>query len=192
MPYALIRTVFLLRHAQEEPGTSGPSGGGLSPLGRSQAASVATRLEGYAPERLVTSSLLRAAETAAIVARRFESLTPEIDDDLRECIPVVPDGFAERFAKMDPARLEANQVRLERAWGRYFEDPVPGRVVLVAHGNVIRYLIARVLGAPVTHWARMDIQNAGLCRVDWREGAGRQLTGFNDVGHLPLDLQTFT
>jgi len=56
----------------------------------------------------------------------------------------------------DVARCEAN---LHGAWARYFR-PTPEAdqyEVLVCHGNVLRWLVARALGLDSLKWSRMDI-----------------------------------
>lgn len=188
----LQRTVWLLRHGQESPDRPPPLGGRLTELGQRQAALTAQRIAELPVQRIIASSLHRAAETAQIVAARFPAVEIEYTEELWECLPVIPPHLTTYLPALAPETIAANQARLDRAYQRYFvDDTLPGMTLLVCHGNVIRYLLCRVLGMPGEEFARFDIFNCGLCRVDWKTTLGRQVTGLNDVGHLPPDLQTY-
>ena len=187
-----MSAVLLLRHGQEASARDLPNGGGLSSLGQRQAALTAERLrDEVSLRRIVSSTLTRAVETAEFVQKVFPRLSLEKTDALRECIPNVPPHLAETFPRVSGDALQRNQARLEGVFETYFSAPPEGTVLLVCHGNVIRYLVARTLGLHRTGWMGMDIQNAGLCRISWHKSFGRQLTGFNDVGHLPAATRTF-
>ena len=188
----LVRTVFLLRHGQHAPDAPDNLGGGLTALGRRQAKRVSRRLAEQGIGRLVASDMRRARETAEILAAAVPSLALEIDPDLRECVPSVPPGqqvfYPEGVRQGDCA---ACRERLDRAYDRHFEAPAAGNTVLVAHGNAIRYLLCRVLDLPTDAWAKFDINNCGLCRVDVKTMLGTQVTGLNDIGHLSPSMVTF-
>ncbi len=192
MDIQLLRTIWLLRHGQEAPERPRPLGGHLTELGRQQAELVAQRLADYPITRIVASTLHRAAETAQIVATRHPSLTIEYTEDLWECTPAIPPHLAEHFAHLTPEAVAASRARLDSAYQRYFvDDTQEGMTLLVCHGNVIRYLLCRALDLAGEEFARFDIFNCGLCRVDWKTVLGRQVTGLNDAGHLPLGMQTY-
>ncbi len=192
MEIQLLRTVWLLRHGQESPDRPRPLGGHLTELGRQQAVLAAQRIADLPVQRIVASTLHRAAETAQIVAARFPAVEIEYTEDLWECTPAIPPHLAAYLPALPSETIAANQARLDRAYQRYFvEDETPGMTLLVCHGNVIRYLLCRALDLPGEEFARFDIFNCGLCRVDWKTVLGRQVTGVNDAGHLPLEMQTY-
>lgn len=192
MEIQLLRTVWLLRHGQESPDRPRPLGGHLTELGRQQAALAAQRIADLPVGRIVASTLHRAAETAQIVAARFPTVEIEYTEDLWECTPAIPPHLAAYLPALPPETIAANQARLNRAYARYFvEDETPGETLLVCHGNVIRYYLCCALNLPGEEFARFDIFNCGLCRVDWKTVLGRQVTGVNDAGHLPLEMQTY-
>lgn len=62
--------------------------------------------------------------------------------------------------------------------------------LIVAHGNLIRYLICRVLGASPRAWASMRINNCGLSEVVVESDGSLTLASYNDTGHLPPRLVT--
>ena len=188
----LVRTVFLLRHGQHAPDAPDDLGGGLTPLGRCQARRAARRVAEQGIGRLVASNMRRARQTAEILAAEVPSLVVEIDPDLRECVPSVPPGQQVFYPQgVRQGDCAACRERLDRAFERYVETPAAGNTVLVAHGNAIRYLLCRVLDLPTDAWAKFDINNCGLCRVDVKTMLGTQVTGLNDIGHLSPSMVTF-
>lgn len=192
MDIQLLRTVWLLRHGQESPDRPRPLGGHLTELGRQQAELTAQRMADYPITRIVASSLHRAAETAQIVAAHHPGLAIEHSEELWECTPAIPPHLAAYLSDVTPEVVAVNRARLDRAYQRYFvDDTTPGMTLLVCHGNVIRYLLCRALDLPGEEFARFDIFNCGLCRVDWKTVLGQQVTGLNDAGHLPLEMQTY-
>ncbi len=188
----VVRTVVLLRHGQHTPEAPDDFGGGLTALGRCQARCAARRVAEQGIGRLVASNMRRARQTAEILAAEVPSLVVEIDPDLRECVPSVPPGqqvfYPEGVRQGD---CTACRERLDRAFERYVETPAAGNTVLVAHGNAIRYLLCRVLDLPTDAWAKFDINNCGLCRIDVKTMLGTQVTGLNDIGHLSPSMVTF-
>ncbi len=107
------RYIFLVRHGQNDHTSPPPdrSGGGLTAIGRQQAAATAERLaallsplrnetpanEGLppagAPGCIHTSTLRRARQTAEIIGARFLDTPLEISQDLEECIPYLPQKY---------------------------------------------------------------------------------------------------
>lgn len=186
-----FRTVWMLRHGQESPERPRPLGGHLTELGRAQAERAAARLAAIPFDRIVASTLLRAAETAQIVAARHPSIEIEYTEDLWECSPSVPPGQEIFFPNLTPEAAARCREWLDRAYTRYFETETPETVLLVGHGTATRYLLCRVLGLPLDSWAIFDLMNCSLTRVEWKTILGRQLTGFNFIDHLSAEMQTY-
>ncbi len=191
MDIQLLHTVWLLRHGQEALERPKPLGGYLTELGRQQAELTADRMADYPLTRIIASTLHRAAQTAQIVAARHPHIEIEYSEDLWECVPSLPAGQEAFFTDLSPAKFAQCRQKLDRAFDRYFQEDERGTTLLVAHGNVIRYLICRVLDMPLDAWARFDCLNCSLARVDRKTLLGQQLTGFNDVGHLPSEMWTY-
>jgi serine/threonine-protein phosphatase PGAM5 len=61
--------------------------------------------------------------------------------------------------------------------------------VVVCHGNLIRYFVARVMGGELDAWVRMGTFHCGISQIeivdDWAV-----LVCHNDSGHLPADKRT--
>ena len=188
----LLRTVIMLRHGQHNQAAPNQLGG-LTELGRRQARLAAERLAQEPIDRIVASDFRRAQQTAEEVARHHPAVAIETDADLCECVPSVPPG-QEFFY---PDGVQASQTAscrecLDHAYARYFESDSEGTTLLVGHGNAFRYLLCRVLAVRLDAWARFDIRNCGICRVASKSLLGTQVAGFNDTGHLPASMLTYS
>jgi serine/threonine-protein phosphatase PGAM5 len=107
-------------------------------------------------------------------------------DLLREAIPT---AIAERVTT--PAQVRADRSRADRAYERLFRPSRADRTELVVcHGNIIRYLVCRGLGVPVSAWSRMAMQNCGITRVRVREGGVTILASHNEIAHLPKRMRS--
>ena len=159
-----LRSVILLRHGQHNDAAPNQLGG-LTELGKKQVAATAERLRDESIDRIVASEFRRARQTA--------------DEEV-----FYPEG-------VKASQTAECREHLDRAYSRYFESDNEGTTLLVCHGNVIRYLLCRVLAVRLDAWARFDIHNCGICRVSSKTYLGTQVTGLNDVGHLPASLLTY-
>ena len=187
----VLRTVILLRHGQQEGSVPGDLGG-LTETGCRQAALAAERLSMEPIDRIVSSGLPRAEQTARAVARHHASVEIETDADLCECVPSVPQGQEVFYPDgVEAAHTTSCREALDRAFARYFEPGSEGTTLLVGHGNAFRYLICRVLDLALDDWARFDMHNCGISTIAVKTLLGTQVTGLNDTGHLPPELLTY-
>lgn len=188
------KTLILVRHGQYHK-AEGKILEKLTTLGRKQARLAGKRLRDYPIDRIVHSTMPRAEETATIVQEEtgFQG-EMEACDDLRECVPGFPKHLQKKTGHTDLKKLKRDQAQLDRAFKKYFTSPKKDSVeIIVCHGNVIRYLVCRLLGADPLAWIRMDIQQCGISVVELRsEGDFRELLiSHNDVGHIPMHQRTF-
>lgn len=214
------RYLYLIRHAQAEPHfpPGDPLGPPLTSLGCEQAGRLADRLSHIPLDAIYTSPLHRASATAAILAARFPAAAVDTTILLEECIPFLPPYFKDWYQRLgsqsdhqistvpermrlwlnlwprsvDFSLIERGEPRASQAFATFFK-PAPDRVVreaLVSHGNLLRYFVARAMGAPPETWTRLDSHNAGLSIVYIPPDAPASLVAHNDTGHLPLELRT--
>ncbi len=186
--------LFLARHG-EVSGTGAYIGSSDPPLtetGRSQALTLARALP-LSPVRCLCSPLLRARQTAGIVAR-YHDLAPEYIADLREI------DFG-RWEGLTFADIEASEAELVGRWlsdGADFTFPegenirsfrrrvcalapaltALGNTLVVAHGGVIRALICYFLGLELDEYLSFDVRPGGLTILRINKG-GATLKGFN-------------
>jgi len=113
---------------------------------------------------------------------------------LQECVPGFPKHLRKKFGFTDSAKLKSHKARAELAFEKYFKASRKNSViVLICHGNIIRYLICRTLGIDTLKWRQMDIQQCAISIVEVRaKGPDRLvLLSHNDVGHIPKGKRTF-
>jgi serine/threonine-protein phosphatase PGAM5 len=187
-----VRTLVLVRHgAYDEADPRDPDiGRALTAEGQEQARLAGARLArlGIRFDALHASTMTRARQTAEIIGRDV-GLAPQLSRDLRECTP--PTVRADVMALQSAGGPDSCRQALERAWSRYLR-PSPERdstEIMVCHGNVIRYLVSRVLGLGPALWLNMSIANCSVSMVQVRADGRTRLVSFDDVGHLALPTQ---
>ncbi len=142
-------------------------------------------------EAIVASPLSRCAEFAQRLGQRLRIPVTEAQG-LREI------GFGE-WEGADPAALyAADPAAVENFWTNPVAYPPPGgepvtdfqdrvietyqtiidsysgkHLLMVAHGGVIRMVVAHILGMPATHLFRMEVPYAALSRICVEEGIPR-------------------
>ena len=155
-------TLYFVRHAESEANAAGRFAGQTdSPLtarGREQAEAVAEFLGNVRFDRVISSDLARARDTAAAIARRqgLELETTidlrEIDvgdaegrpfDDLRQRPDWTPDGFV-RWPGGES--LEQAYARARRAIDRIVSESPRATVCIVGHGGIARILVSHFMG----------------------------------------------
>ncbi|MFE7201537.1 histidine phosphatase family protein [Pseudonocardia alni] len=201
-----LRRVTLLRHGQTEYNSVGRMQGHLdtrlTDAGRAQAAAVAPRLAQERFDRVITSDLTRAHDTATAVAGAV-GLPLSVDKRLREThlgdwqgrtIAEIgaddPGAIAEwrsdpRFTPPGGESRVDVVVRslpvVEELDLEYAADPEERSVLLVAHGGMIAGMVCGLLDLPQSSWPVIG----GLGNTRWAVVARRddhprwRLSGYN-------------
>jgi broad specificity phosphatase PhoE len=186
-PDGAPRTIILMRHGEtvwnRERRVMGDSDVPLSSEGRRQCRCVAALLGGLGVDAVVSSPLVRAAESAEIVAKELGlAVTP--DPDLSEVRFGRWQGKTYREIVDDPdyAGYVADPVKTPTPGGETIADVQRrglaslsrhrerSRVLYVSHGDVIRSLVCHLLHMPLAEFRRIRIDNCGLTAA--REVAG--------------------
>jgi serine/threonine-protein phosphatase PGAM5 len=111
-------------------------------------------------------------------------------DLLRECAPPSrADNVSDADSLVD--RKECKE-QLDQAFAQFFVPAygAPETDVLVAHGNVIRYLVTKALGVDTKAWIGMSVAHASVTMIQIF-GAGKfEVITVGDVGHLPPNMQS--
>jgi len=179
----------------------------LTERGRRDASRLAERLEGVPIDRIISSPLGRAVETAQILAGRVH-VNVETDDRLTELDYGAWEGLTVEEIDLqfpgerdlysgDPAshpvgggesgfavaaRVGAFMEELI-SWG--LDDATDRTVILIGHSSLNRVLLASVMGVPLTDYRRRFMQDwASLTVLRWenREDGPMLLLG-NDQSH---------
>ena len=154
--------LFLVRHGQSQWNADrrlqGQADISLSDVGREQSLAIAGTLRALGPERVIASDLMRVRETADLLGypdHEVTELLREIDvgawtgrfiDDLLAEDPVAYQGWrAGRFTPPDGESWADFKERTGRVVADLWRD-TPGRVLVVAHGGVIRAILEDLLG----------------------------------------------
>lgn len=138
------------------------------------------------PQRaLLHSTSRRARETAA----KLPSTLPELEV-----------WNADLLRETDPTK---NPLRAEEVFQRIFVAPPVGvtdTLIVVAHNNIILYLLMRSAGVPIERacqaWALFHLQHASLTRVDVIGGKPgtenrMQIISVGAAGHIPRESLTW-
>lgn len=195
----MATTVYLVRHAAHDrvdrvlcgrmPGV------GLGDAGLAQAEALARRFgdgHGKGVDAVWTSPVQRARETAAPIADRLGLLAWDSD---ALCEIDFGDWTGETFDALDgdPRWRRWNEARGDgrppggesmaevqaRALGdieRAREEHPDGRVLLVSHGDVIKAVLAGVLGLPLDAHARFEVSPASISALAVWDGGGKVLS----------------
>jgi serine/threonine-protein phosphatase PGAM5 len=187
--------LYLVRHAealgddQLDPG--------LSPRGREQARSLASRLAGMRLAGILHSPRRRAAETASVLSQARPDVAIRPIDLLDDRTPVPSPGRrniypARSHAWLDlvpPAERDVDGVHLSEALRQVGTAAVThaedGPLVLVTHAFVIAWFVSTLLDVPEWRWMGLQPANAGLTVLRWESDGSGALLSFNDTGHLP-------
>lgn len=184
---AMPHPVYLVRHGQSQWNVRRLTQGQtahppLTDLGRSQSAAAAELIAadlarlGLAADRLVSSDLIRATETAAVIGRRLQ-LPVDSDPRLREQHLGELEGrtyeetwaAAETFDWSDPTRPIVGGESLMDVYDRMaavLDDVHPTSVsILVSHGDAIRAAVAYINGVKPHESDWVEVANGAVARV---------------------------
>jgi broad specificity phosphatase PhoE len=148
-------------------------------------------------ESLHVSPVQRARETAQIIAAKHKGLEVEVAPALDELD--FGDWSGRAFVELedDPRWATWNETRSnaiapngesmaaaqKRAWAHVLHTAhsVPGKTVaMVSHCDIIRAIVAHVLGFSLDHYGRFDVDPASITRVaigDW----GAKILRLNEI-----------
>ena len=192
-----IRTIYLIRHGEYDQSDTidAEVGKKLTPLGIAQARLLSNRLKGMEVEftSLTSSTMTRARETAMAINEVFPELKLLQSPLISECIP--PTWRKDIMADETESDLNMCAKNLETAFTEYFLPSPDGNDrndIIVCHGNVIRYFVTKILKADPMSWLQMSIGNCSLTIIRVLPDGSVKLAAYNDMGHIPPNMQTET
>jgi serine/threonine-protein phosphatase PGAM5 len=188
------RTILLIRHGQYDPeqGKEDPLGSGLTNVGIQQAERAAEYLAAYPLSALHTSSLLRAVQTAEIIASRHPHLKIAPSDLLREITPPVPYLAMKYVKEISTEKISRDGKQVEQAYHDYFRPAGENDEyeAIVCHGNVIRYFACRALQVSTLAWMNLEIYNCSISAIEIDAYGNTLLLSYNESAFLLEDLKT--
>ncbi len=172
----------------------------LNENGRRQARLLASRLATLPIKAIYSSDLVRASETAEIVAKRLK-IQPILDpalrernggsfqgltfEELQEQFPVMWRRVRLEYAT-PPGGESLYEVakRLTSAFEAISRRHKGEMVMLVSHGGALNLLISHIVGLPLGQPAKISLRgNTGLSIIEIGDDGGRLVT-LNDIHHL--------
>ena len=195
--------LILVRHGESEGNAAGVLQGrleyGLSALGKRQAGLTARRLADSGADRVISSPLGRATETAAPIAEALAlqlTLDPALAEyDIGDAGGLTPTQLRERFPEILNARAVGQRFQYPGEEGREVFHarlhsalehlrPVEGTTIAVAHGGVIGAMCHMVVGLDLHRPGIFQVGNCSITEIT-RDRAGRLvLSRHNDMCHL--------
>jgi len=188
-----LREIYLLRHGQYD--RSKGDHGELTALGRRQADRAAARLKRLRFDRMVHSSLPRAAETATRVQKILKLKSFKSSTGLWEVLPPVVKEFDELYpdSKRDAHFRKRQGAYAEKAFREVFRKPARknSRELYVIHGNLMRFMLLRALKLDPRMWPYFDVKQCALAVFALDRNGRVKVISFNDYGHIPEKMQTY-
>ena len=189
--------IALIRHGQTDWNLAlrmqGRTDIPLNDTGRQQASVAASALAAEPWDVVVSSPLLRARETAEIIAAELGvplggSYDELIEQDFGVAEGTLVSEMMTRWPDRDFAGKEPDEVvgpRGIRGLERIALDHPGARVLAVAHGTLIRHTLATITGHETRHYPKLD--NASSSMVRFTDASWRVLTvgGADFVDLLP-------
>ena len=195
--------LILVRHAKTAFNIHGPRGRfcgcsdpGLNEAGRRQVERLIPAIAAREPDRVYSSPLRRALQTAGPIARSV-GLPLLVDRRLREVDYGVWDGLSKgeverdflpawQAFQSDPVRntppgsepLGSVQERAESVLGHL----LPGTSILVAHKTFLRVLLCLIRGESLNTYRSLDLRLASISVIDL--GMSEAKPVINDTSHL--------
>ena len=198
-----MKEVFLIRHGRQSSKLCNVDVS-LDEAGRRQARLLADRLSGFGIEKLYSSGLKRAVETAAIISEKL-GLVPEQIEEFREIDFGALTGkedavIAEEFGAFRSERaMQTSDLpypegengadvikRILPCWERICESETE-RTAIVTHGGVIRSLCAYLMETDLKNKLKfaIDLENTSITQFNYDEERGLYyLERFNYFAHL--------
>jgi serine/threonine-protein phosphatase PGAM5 len=187
---AFTHTLYLIRHgAYVADRNADPQlGPGITALGVAQARLIAARLNGagVAFDSMTASTMQRARDTAAVMHETLASVPVAQSPLLRECTPPLLD-----MAEGEAAREQiACAKQLDQVFAEVFTPAGKANRndILVAHGNVIRYLVMKALKVDTRAWLGMTVPHASMTVIRVQPDGSLKVLAVGDSGHIPSPL----
>jgi serine/threonine-protein phosphatase PGAM5 len=190
------KTIVLLRHGQYiKRDQNKKQNEELTKLGVRQARFAGQKMKEFQFDEIIHSTMPRAIQTAKIVKKEIKYRRKmHAEKLLCECVPRYNKKISKNISLKDPKKLKKNAETLDAAYKKYFKPSKKDQtVLLVCHGNVIRYLVCKHLGVDTRAWTKLDIQQCAfsVALISKKDQLNNVVLSHNETGHIPKKLRTF-
>jgi serine/threonine-protein phosphatase PGAM5 len=185
--------LYLVRHGEQDRAPGYAPNAGLSQLGREQADRLGRRLRAVPFSAIHYSALVRAAETASIVAGHLPQVPRHACDFIADRTPVPSNEQRERYPskwhswldRVPGDERDEDAADLQAAVEHFGVTGDSDRhELLITHNFVIGWFVRHALDAPVWRWIGLNQANCAITIVKWDSDQPPTLVSFNDTGHL--------
>lgn len=192
--------IFLIRHCHPDYSLQikvGDSEMPLSKIGLKQRQYLTRRLLAMDIDRVYTSSLKRAKESAATYLAKTKK-RGVVDSDLDEIywqhwrnikyFNMSEEGRKKRFeGHLDIDRqLDKLQIETRRVFAGIYRNNIGKKVAIFCHGNLIRSLLTGILNADIIGFLSLTVMQASISEIVIDRNGFIKINYINDVGHLPV------
>lgn len=178
--------VMLMRHGETDWNRAGRVMGRnpveLNDLGRRQVEAAARFARAIKPDLIVTSPLVRARQTAELMAAGLDGVSIIEDPAIAEVMYGRWEGMVYHDLINDPYYVEYRKAPLQHptpggetikqvqergveAVTRVLADHPGARIMFVSHGDIIRTVLCHFLGLELSHFHRLRVDNASISTV---------------------------
>ncbi|CAD5113330.1 DgyrCDS2507 [Dimorphilus gyrociliatus] len=187
-----VKSFVFVRH-----GHYNRQSGRLTKMGREQAEGAGKYLKQMRMKfkAIYSSSSIRAQETAQIIHQYLPKIPFYDDDLLKEGLPDKPSPTQGNW-NFSSEVYEKHIPRFESAFKKYMHRADIGEdrnfYILVAHGNIIRYFLLKVLQLNTRAWMRLMLPHASITLIHINPDGTVTATRIGMAGFLKPDLLTWT
>jgi broad specificity phosphatase PhoE len=162
--------ITLVRHGENKPYVQGEPkhpGPGLTKKGFSQAKKTAIYLKNYKFDKIYCSDMARAMETAQEI-KKYQTVKISCYHELAEASMIIFDKKPVDKEKFRSTMKQVNNAL--KLFRRILKEDKGKKILIVAHGNIIRSIIASSLGIDVIHAPSLHTVNCSISTLVFEKG----------------------
>jgi len=180
--------ITFVRHGKNHIGldsTPWHAGPGLNPEGRKQADKTGKYLKHFAFDLVLSSDMNRAAETAKAICKYQKNIKPE---DITFCRQLAEhDEIVYGYTHKKKITPDGEWAKAHRTV-KFFKDVLKKykgkRILIVAHGNVIRACVGAALGFPLHYSPELNSFNCSVTTIAFRASRLKAIFHINNTEQL--------
>ena len=175
-----MKKIYLIRHPETFANLNYNGPKDITKKGFRQMSALCDRLNDLEINCIVSSELDRAAKMAFSLATEHPEAELSLDSNLNEIdqrsigLPKNVDSYFLSYFR--------DRCRVNRSYKRYFVDNDEKTSVIVAHGNIIRYFLTKIIGTMPSAGRNFELHQTSLTEV--RKNRYWYVYSVNDYSHL--------
>jgi broad specificity phosphatase PhoE len=180
--------ITFVRHGKNYIGldsTPWHAGPGLNPEGKKQATKTGQYLKHFAFDLVLSSDMNRAAETAKLICKYQKLIKPEKITFCRQLAEhdEIVYGYTHK-KKITPDGEWAKARNTVKFFKEVLKKYKGKRIMIVAHGNVIRACLGAALGFPLHYSPEINSFNCSLTTIAFRASRLKAIFHVNDTAQV--------